>query len=171
MDPFDALGLPRKFALAPEALDARVRELLRVLHPDKHAQATPAERRMALSRAVTVNEAYRTLRDEVSRAEALLHARGLGAANDASADPDFLLRVMELREALADARAKRDRAALDRLGAEVEGDAGAARAELEAALDEGERPERAARALGRLRYARRFLEEHAAVREELDARA
>lgn len=168
-DPFEALGLPRKFALAPGELDARVRELQRVLHPDRHTQASPSERRAALSRAVTVNEAYRTLRDDLSRAEALLRARGVPTEAGPSGEPAFLLEVMELREALADAKARHDREALTRLGDGVRRDAQKARDEIAAALDERDRPAEAAAPLARLRYYRRFLDEHEVALEALAA--
>ena len=47
--PFDVLGLPVRYAIDPSTLEARVRDLQRALHPDKHTNGTPAERRIASS--------------------------------------------------------------------------------------------------------------------------
>jgi molecular chaperone HscB len=164
--PFDVLGLPARYALDSAVLEARVRELQRVLHPDKHARGTAAERRVALSRAVTVNEAYRALRDDLSRASALLRARGREAKETAPADAAFLMEVMELRESLAEARAER---AIDRvraLASEVTNALNDARASLEAALDVANDLDRAEAELAKMRYYRRFLDEVAVAEED-----
>lgn len=107
MDPFTLLDLPKRFDLDAQEIDARYRELSRVLHPDRFAGASASERRMSLEKAVEVNEAYRTLRDDLTRARALLAVRGWVAETE-TADPAFLVEMMELREALADARTSRD---------------------------------------------------------------
>ncbi len=109
MDPFDTLGLPPRFDLALTEIEQRYRDLQKTLHPDKYAQASASERRASLSHAVTVNEAYRALKDDLKRAEALLLRFGGAPQNKGSAqDPELLMEVMELREALAECRAERD---------------------------------------------------------------
>ncbi len=166
--PFDVLGLPAQYALELPALEARVRDLQRALHPDKHSKGTPAERRASLSRAVTVNEAYRVLRDEVSRAMALLRLRGREPREAGMpADPAFLTEVMELREALAEARAE---GALERVRALASGVAAAqarSRAVLGEALDRDGDLDRAEGELGKMRYYRRFLDEVALAEEDV----
>jgi molecular chaperone HscB len=152
--PFDVLGLPPRFALDLAVLEARVRDLQRALHPDRHASGTPAERRAAMSRAVSVNEAYRALRDDLTRAAALLPESPAQPA-----DPAFLMEVMELREGLAEARADGAIERVRKLGDEVRARAAAARALLAAALDVDHDPNKAADALAKLRYYRRFLDE------------
>lgn len=166
MDPFDTLGLPRRFALDPTAIDARVRELQRVLHPDKHATSSPADRRAAMARAVTVNEAARVLRDDLSRANAILRAKGVDTTADA--DPALLMEVMELRESLGEAKAARDPAKLAALGAEVQRLSDQAMATIGSVLDGEGEPSAALAPLVRLRYYRRFLDEHALATETLE---
>jgi molecular chaperone HscB len=165
--PFDVLGLPARFALEPSVLEARVRELQRALHPDKHTSGTPAERRAALSRAVTVNEAYRTLRDDLSRGAALLRLRGREIKEQGgAADPAFLMEVMELRESLGDARAARDLSRVRALADEVRSLEREAAAALARALDEALDLDGAEAALSRMRYYRRFLDEVALAEED-----
>ncbi|HEY4157115.1 MAG TPA: Fe-S protein assembly co-chaperone HscB, partial [Polyangiaceae bacterium] len=120
-DSFDILGLEPTFALDLELLERRHRELSRALHPDHHAAGGAAERRLALGKAIEVNEAFRALRDPVRRAEILLQRRGIqtGETHEPKADPELLMEIMEKREALGDARRARDLDALHRLGAEV----------------------------------------------------
>ena len=75
-DAFDVLGLPPTFDLDPRALEQRYRDLQRALHPDRFSQASASERRASLSKAVSVNEAYRALRDDLKRAEVLFVRHG-----------------------------------------------------------------------------------------------
>ena len=172
-DPFDALELEPKFSLDLAALERRHRELSKALHPDRYVDAPPAERRLALSRAIAVNEAFRALRDPLRRAEALL-AR-LGAPRDEAApgkaSPAFLMEVLELREELAAAGKRRDRAALGALREAMERRERDALAKLAAALDGQPAPEleRASALLGELRFVRRFLDEASLLEEEAGA--
>ena len=105
LDPFALLGLPRAFALDPRVIEQRFRDLSRAHHPDRFPDATPADRRVAAERTVALNEAFRALRDPMSRALALLAAAGRPLEETARAEPSLLLEIMELREAVDDARA------------------------------------------------------------------
>jgi molecular chaperone HscB len=175
MDAFDVLGLEPAFDLDAKALEQRYRDLQRALHPDRFAQASASERRASLSRAVSVNDAYRALRDELKRAE-LVFVRLGGDVSERSqqpADPTLLMEVMELREQLGEAKAGRDVARRERLTEEVRGKQQAAQAALRASFDklragEASSREDAARALSRLRYYRRFLDEVAVIEDLQD---
>lgn len=173
MDPFAVLGLEPRFDLDASALEERHRELSRVLHPDKHAGGAASERRMALSRAIEVNEAFRILKDPVRRAQTLFEQQGIptGEASQAKASPALLMEMMEAREELADAaRAKK----LDKIVA-----LGAAMQKREAALvtklaqafaaagSDKQKLGEAEAILGELRYAKRYLDEVAAFEEAL----
>ncbi|MCC6874723.1 MAG: Fe-S protein assembly co-chaperone HscB [Sandaracinaceae bacterium] len=162
--PFETLGLPARFDLDPARVERQYRELQKALHPDRYAQASASERRRALGKAVEVNEAYRVLRDDVARAEALLALRGVGSRQE-GADPELLMEVIELREALADARRARDAGEVERLAERVRAERASVLGELSAALD-GDAA-RAIALVSRLRYYRRFLEEVAAIEDEL----
>lgn len=165
--PFDVLGLPARYALDPAVLEARVRDLQRALHPDKHTKGTPAERRVALSRAVSVNEAHRALRDDLSRAAALLRVRGRDAKESGGvAEPAFLMEVMELRETLGEARAARDLERVRKLATEVGASMSASSATLADALDAKNDLDRAEAELSKMRYYRRFLDEVALAEED-----
>lgn len=168
--PFAVLGLPARFALDAATLEARVRDLQRALHPDKHAQGTPAERRASLSRAVSVNEAYRALRDELTRGAALLRMRGRDVKETGGAvDPAFLMEIMELRETLGEARAARAIDRVRRLADEVSASLRASSVALAEALDVTHDLARAEGELARMRYYRRFLDEVALAEEDAAA--
>ena len=171
MDPFATLGLPRRYDVDKAALDRRYRELQQALHPDKHAGAAASARALTLRKAIEVNEAYRVLRDDQKRGEALLAALG-GKVSDQAADPELLMEMMELRESLAEARADKDAAKVRQLAAAVAAQADAARAQLAQAFEAlqgapaDEALARAQALLGRLRYYRRFQEEVAMFEDE-----
>lgn len=170
MDPFATLGLPLQFDLDVNELERRYRELQRALHPDKHIDAGALERRASLSRAVEVNEAYRILRDELTRASALLAAHGVSASSESKADPELLMEVMELREALSDARAANDQARIDKLAAEVRVLESTTRVSMKDAFATSDW-KRASTQWTRMRYLRRFLDEVNAILEEKESAA
>src|SRR5436190_17186161 len=105
MDPFAVLGAPRIFDLDLAVLEKTHRELSRALHPDKFTQAGASERRAVLEKAASVNEAWRTLRDPIRRAEALFALAGFEVGENKEPKPSaaFLMDMMESREELADA--------------------------------------------------------------------
>ena len=170
MDPFEALGVEPVFGLDTGLLEQRHRDLSRALHPDRHAASGAAERRLALGRAIEVNEAYRTLKDPVRRAEALLTRQGVqsGEGKEPPASPALLMEVMERREALAEIRHSKNEVALSRLIAEVRAED--ARAQLGLAAEFAlETPNSAEilKRIGELRYYRRFLDEASAIADEV----
>src|SRR6478609_942066 len=121
LDPFDILGIAPTFDVDLAATERRVRDLSRVLHPDKHVAGSPGERRIALGKAVEVNEAWRLIRDPIKRAEAMFRRHGVVMREGAEPkpEPEFLMEMMEQREALSEARAKRDLGAAERLAASI----------------------------------------------------
>jgi molecular chaperone HscB len=172
MDAFDTLGLDPTLDLDVSLLEQRYRDLQRQLHPDKFAQASSSEKRESLSRAVGVNDAYRVLKDPLKRAELLLARHGAKLSDREPADPGLLMEVMELREALSEAKAARDLAQAKRLSVSVHEMQESATESLRVALREladGRETgiTQAARALGRLRYFRRFQDEVARFEEDL----
>jgi len=172
-DAFDTLGLEPTLDLDASLLEQRYRDLQRQLHPDKFAQASSSEKRVSLSRAVSVNDAYRALRDDLKRAEVLFVRHG-GSANEREqgpVDPELLMEVMELRESLAEAKSARDLSATQALSQQVAGLERAGFAELRAAFAKLAAHDKSAlaeagRALSRLRYYRRFQDEVAHIEEQ-----
>ncbi|HYQ02152.1 MAG TPA: Fe-S protein assembly co-chaperone HscB [Polyangiaceae bacterium] len=170
VNPFEALGVEPVFSLDLAVLEQRHRDMSRALHPDRHAASGAGERRMALGRAIEVNEAYRILKDPVRRAEALLALRGVraGEGNEPPASPALLMEVMERRESLAEVRQTKNEIALNRLIDEVRGQASGVEAALarEFASPSSNSAEILKR-MGELRYYRRFLDEAASIADDL----
>lgn len=174
MDPFDTLGVTPRFSLDFGEVEKRCRELSRALHPDRYVGRGKGERRMALAKAIEVNEAWRLLRDPVRRAEALFRRAGveLGENKNGPADPMLLMEMMEKREALAQARAARDRIKLAQLAGDMTQREQAVLGALAEVFDTRLQPSSdvLSAALGRLvelRFVRRFLDEAGAAEDEL----
>ena len=174
-DPFVTLGLPRTFRLDLRAAEKTHRDLSRALHPDKYVSAGASERREALAKAVEVNEAWRVVRDPIRRAEALFALSGVrvGDTHEPKPAPALLMDMMEQREALAEARAKRDVSAIEKQLAAITVRDEAVQEALAHAFDEspldGTKLTPFVAKLGELRYYRRFLEEASALLEDLQS--
>ena len=120
-DYFTFLGMPRKLCLDEQDLDRRFRQLSRQFHPDYFYNADPAERRASLERSSYLNDAYRTLRQPISRMVHLLELEGEGTGTvgagsaagspDAQVPPSLLEEVFALNEELDAVRAARARGA------------------------------------------------------------
>jgi molecular chaperone HscB len=168
--PFEVLGVPLLFALDEQELERRHRDLSKALHPDRYAGRPSSERREALSRAISVNEAFRQLRDPLLRAEALLQqlGRGVSETNQPKPDPALLMQIMEEREALSVARRAGDRSQIEGIAAKSATRAEDAAERLADAFSEEPIPvEQVLKLLGELRYLRRLKEEAGAALDEL----
>jgi molecular chaperone HscB len=137
---FELFQLPARFEVDMDALDAAYREIQGRVHPDRFVNASDAEKRVAMQWATRANEAYQTLRHPQKRAQYLceLHGVDLQTESNTAMPMDFLMQQMELREALADARASKDAGALDELDAQVRGERKARLAAVGELLDAGD---------------------------------
>jgi molecular chaperone HscB len=110
-DYFSFLGLPRKLNLDAAELERRFRALSRQFHPDYFYNAEPAERRASLERSSYLNDAYRALKQPVTRVEYLLQLEGMAARGPEEASkqvPAALLEeVFALNEELDEVRESR----------------------------------------------------------------
>jgi molecular chaperone HscB len=169
-DHFQVLGAAREFDVSLGALEKRYKDLTRMFHPDRFARSDPRARRASLERSVQLNDAWRTLRDPVRRAEYLLRLDGVDVSAEGErkrpVPPELLMEVMELREGLAEARGAGDDAAIEGMASDVRARRDGAMTAVAEALRADER-EAAARALVMVRYYDRFLDE---VRAHEDAR-
>lgn len=104
-DYFRIFGLEPRLSIDLPDLERLFYKLSREVHPDRFQRSTAAEREKSLDASTTLNDAYRTLRDPVKRAEHLLRIRGFEPAGPRQAPPDLLEEVFELNELLEEARA------------------------------------------------------------------
>lgn len=118
---FTFFGLPRKLNLDVAALERDFYRLSRKLHPDTSVNATADEQGWSLEQSSHLNDAYRTLKDPVTRTEYLLHLEGAAMEEQSQAatekarasgqlkkqivPPELLEEVFELNMQLEELRA------------------------------------------------------------------
>src|SRR6185369_7979237 len=114
--PFEILGVPPRFDLDEADLHRRFITASAATHPDRFAD--PVEQSDAAERAALINDAYRTLKDPESRANALLATLG-GPAKEADKElpAGLLMQIMEAREELEDSLRSGEQNAINRLAA------------------------------------------------------
>ncbi len=157
---FDLFQLPARYTIDLAALDAAYRDVQGQVHPDRFVNATDAEKRVAMQWATRANEAYQTLKNPQKRARYLCELNGvdLQTESNTAMPMDFLMQQMEWREALGEARADKDVAALEALDEQVKGER---KARLEAVgreLDAGDFKQ-AAEGVRALMFLEKFGEE------------
>ena len=134
---FELFGFRPDYRIDGGALERAYRELQRNVHPDRFASAGDAQKRLALQASARANEAYRTLRDPVARAEYLLSLRGIdpNVETDTRLPVAFLTRQLERREAAEEAHDARDDATLAALVDDVRREAAVVGDEVARLLD------------------------------------
>jgi len=129
-------------------------------HPDRFPAA---ERNRAVIASRAINDAYKTLKNPVARAEYLLVRAGVTIGANEQVEPELLMEVLELREELAENR--KNVAVVERLQAEMQKRRDAAVATLPALFDREDLGE-IKKQLILLRYLDRYLEECDAVTDQ-----
>jgi molecular chaperone HscB len=170
LDPFARLGFPAGFALDRAELDRRYFAAQRQLHPDRFATRSPRERAISQRQAVSLNDAYETLKDPLARACALLRLAGVAATPDRDhtvSDPALLMEQMDRREALAETDRPEEAARVER---EAAGDMARTIDAIGAAFARDDIPA-ATRETTRLRYLAKLAEDARVLRQRLAARA
>jgi molecular chaperone HscB len=149
------------------ALERGYRGIQAQIHPDRFAASGDAERRASMQWTTRVNEAYRALRDPVQRAKYLLELNGVDVAFETNTQmpADFLMRQLELRETLAEAK---DAATLDRLREGVDAEKDALEARIGELIDARRDFEAAAAEVRKLMFLHRLGEEIELAYEDTD---
>ena len=105
LDRFAVLGLPRRLTVDRDDLERRYLNASRAVHPDRHQTADDRTRTLSLAASAAVNQAYRTLRDPVTRGRYWLELHGLSLGKDNNRVPPALAElVFDTQEALEDFR-------------------------------------------------------------------
>lgn len=87
-DFFSFFSLPRKLNIDVAGLEREFYRLSRKLHPDLYARATGQEQEWSLEKSSQLNDAYRTLKDPVSRTQYLLKLEGVQLEEQSKAATD-----------------------------------------------------------------------------------
>jgi molecular chaperone HscB len=120
VDYFTFFGLPYRLNLDTKQLEGDFYGLSRHLHPDINAGTSGREQEWSLEKSSQLNDAYRTLKDPITRTEYLLRLQGVeleeqsqaateearrtGATKKQAVPPDLLEEVFELNMQLEELR-------------------------------------------------------------------
>jgi len=168
---YELFDLPVNFGVDRAILDEHFRNLQRTFHPDKYANASDREKRLAVQQAAHINEAFQILKNPIKRARYLLELKDILVDDQQSSmDEAFLMEQMELREALQEARHSDDpQGSLMHLMQDIEGRINSLTGEL-AGLFEKDSPESLAQAvntIGKMQFVDRLREEIEEIEDEL----
>lgn len=102
---FQILGLEKKYDIEEENLEGKYKDWQKKLHPDLVHTKSQEEREYAAEQSARVTTAYRTLSDPLARAIYILKLEGVDVDEEERiSDPELLTEIMEIREAVEDAR-------------------------------------------------------------------
>jgi len=104
MNYFELFSFKPSYEIDTALLAERYRELQRAVHPDKFANSSEQDKRIAVQRTAQVNDGFSTLKNPISRAEHILVLKGVDLLHESTTvkDTHFLMQQMEWREALED---------------------------------------------------------------------
>ncbi len=110
LSPFSRLGLADDINVDDATVERAWLSRSRYVHPDKHQQRPPNERRAAAEHTAALNDAYRALKTPFSRAATLVGMRG---ASEPKTSQALLMQLMELRETSEESPEARARVAAE----------------------------------------------------------
>ncbi|MCA1828901.1 MAG: Fe-S protein assembly co-chaperone HscB [Myxococcales bacterium] len=151
LDKFALLGVPQGFD-EPPGIDEKFRELSRKMHPDR---VPPKQRVKAAGQMTALNDAYKTLKDPVRRAEHFLTLKGF--SGEVKMSPEFLQQTLDDREELDEAKASGK--PLQDLARSVREKRDQTLAQVREIVTKNGDLEKAAELLARMKYYARYLDE------------
>ena len=98
VDYFTFFGLPFRLNLEPEKLEREFYALSRHLHPDINAINSDQEQQWSLEKSSQLNDAYRTLKDPITRTEYLLRLQGVQLEEQSKAATEEARRTGKLKK-------------------------------------------------------------------------
>ncbi len=116
---FELFGVDAKFEVDLDVVSRRYLELQKESHPDKFANVSAAEQRVAVQFSSYINSAFQALKTPLLRAEYLLELSGHPLNSDSITikDGQFLFVQMEWRESLSDLSEEINTASIDAMAA------------------------------------------------------
>ena len=164
-------GLSRGFEVDPQDLETRWKARAAAVHPDRFANASDAEKRVAMQWSARVNEAYRVLRDPLKRAQYLCELAGFPTENQVGVGMDmaFLGQQMQWRETLETLEDQSDSAALAELQQEILADRDTRVAQTAKLIEQGQWASVVQR-LHEWMFIEKFLQELTTAQRKIDRR-
>jgi molecular chaperone HscB len=167
---FEIFSLPVAWEVDFEQLDIKFRALQKALHPDRYATKNDFEKRLAVQTAATINQAYQTIKNPLSRAQYLLELENLDASQEThiTSDGRFLMEQMLLREALSEVRGN-ENAKQSLVSLSIEAQQNAAKIQSDFANQYQQKAyNKAFDSLAKMQFAIKFIDDIKALEAELE---
>ena len=163
-NPFKVFDLPVNFQLDTQALNERYLALQKSLHPDNFASADVGQQRLAMHKSTEVNDALKTLKDPILRAEAIIALNNV--EQKSTQDVAFLMQQLQWREQLEELENQKDKQALSVFAKEIKQETQTLLVALADRI-EGAQWAQAIQFCDKLRFIRKLSEEIERVEERL----
>ncbi len=167
---FELFSLPVQYSLDKQQLASSFRALQGEYHPDRFANASDQERRVALQSTGYINEAHETLKSPRLRARYMLELKHVDFDDerDTTQDMSFLMQQMEKREALEEAAQSADPLeAVDAIAKQVKQEQNELNAEFEKQLSQDNLAE-AKEAVLKMKFYERLANEVKSLQEKIE---
>ena len=167
---FEIFSLPVAWEVDFEQLDIKFRALQKALHPDRYATKNDFEKRLAVQTAATINQAYQTIKNPLSRAQYLLELENLDDSQEThiTSDGQFLMEQMLLREALSEVRGN-ENAKQSLVSLSIEAQQNAAKIQSDFANQYQQKAyNKAFDSLAKMQFAIKFIDDIKALEAELE---
>lgn len=107
---FELFELEVKFSIDREKLATSYQQFQSQFHPDRFIDSSDRDKRVAMQVTTFVNEAYKALSEDQSRARYLLELQGVhfDFEKDTTQDMEFLMAQMSLREEIDEVNKRSD---------------------------------------------------------------
>ena len=118
---FELFALPQDYLIDAQLLLSRYRDMQRAAHPDRHANSSPLQKRLAVQRSGLINEAYQTLSTPLSRAQHILECMGVQIDMESTGgSQEFLQQQIIENERLQQLQEARDTEGLRQMSGELD---------------------------------------------------
>lgn len=165
---FQLFGLPQRYRIDSALFERQFHALQAQVHPDNFTHMPEAERRVSMQWATRVNEAYQTLRNPLSRARYLLALHGVDTQEETNTamPADFLMKQIEWREAVEEARRAAGLNQLSRMEIRLRQEMTALREQLAVTIDDVCNYALAAEIVRKLKFMEKLAEDIASALDE-----
>ena len=158
---FQIFNMPVSFKIDEAELGQKYFHIQKMVHPDRFASASEAEKRNAQQWSTRLNDAYSILKDPVQRAKLVCALLGAPVDEESSGsiDEEFLMDQLIRREAISLAKEANDEFQLAKLKEEISTEKDGLLQKVEHSLDVDKDPKSAGDNIKKIMFLSRQLED------------
>ena len=158
---FQIFNMPVSFKIDEAELGQKYFQIQKMVHPDRFASASEAEKRNAQQWSTRLNDAYSVLKDPIQRAKLVCALLGspVDEESSGSINEEFLMDQLIRREEISTAKEANDETRLKKLKEEISGEKEDLLKKVEHSLDEDKDPKTASENIKIIMFLARQLED------------